>query len=152
MKNSKSKMITMSVLFLLFGTLSTFAQRTEQQKPKQRMEKGQAMKEREPRIPNLTEEQKEQMKTAKINLQRETLPIKNALAEKKARLQTLKTTEGSSAKDINKVIDEIGALQTKMMKARTAHQMEVKKFLTEEQRLFLDSHAGNKKKHGHKMH
>jgi Spy/CpxP family protein refolding chaperone len=150
MKNLK--MMTLSVLMLLIGTMSTFAQRTGQQKPRHQMEQGRENQERGPRIPNLTEDQKQQLKTAKVNLQRETLPLKNELREKKARLQTLKTTEGSSEKSINKVIDQIGDLQTKMMKARTANQMEVKKFLTEEQRLFLASHAGNKKRKGHKSH
>ena len=114
------------------------------------MQKEHKMMEHGPRIPNLTDDQKVKMKELKVKTQRESLPLTNALREKEARLKTLTSTEGTSEKDVNKVIDEIGALKTKMMKVKVASRSEMKKFLSEEQRLFLDSHHSMRRK-GHKM-
>ena len=150
----KLKITGMSILMLLFSSLGTFAQDVDSHKEnrehKMQMQKRQSMKKKKSHIPNLTEKQKEQLKSARIKLQRETLPFKNALREKKARLQTLTSTEGSTEKEINKVIDEIGVLKTKIMKARVANHINTKKFLTEEQKLFMDSHR-NMWKQGHKI-
>jgi len=148
MKNTKVKMTVMALTVMLFGALGTMAQEKQMREAKHDGHQGHEMKERGSKIPNLTDAQKEQLKEVKIKLQKETLPLKNALGEKRARLNTLTTTEGSSDKEINKVIEEIGGLETKMMKAKIASKMEVKKFLTEEQRLFLDSrHSTEKRKH-----
>lgn len=154
MKKTKFKIAGISFLMLLlFSSLSGFTQddnpTLKKRAVKDHLEKKHAMKKKGPHIPDLSEEQKEQLKAVRVKLQRETLPLKNSLREKEARLQTL-TTEGGSEKEVNKVIDEIGAIRTKMMKVRTAHHMEMKKFLTEEQILFVDSHR-NSKKNGHKV-
>ena len=148
MKNTKVKMTAMALIVMLFSALGSFAQEKQMREVKHDGHKGQEMRHHKPNIPDLTDTQKEQLKEVKIKLQKETLPFKNELGEKNARLNTLTSTEGSSDKEINKVIEEIGALETKMMKAKVASKMEMKKFLTEEQRLFLDSHHSmGKRKH-----
>ncbi len=148
MKNSKIKLTVIALMMMLFGTLSTFAQEKQMKEAKHEGHKDREMKQHKPNIPNLTDTQKKQLKEAKIKLQKEVLPLKNELGEKKARLKTLTTTEGSSEKDINKVIEAIGELETTMMKARVSNKMGIKKFLTEEQRLFVDSHQSmGKRKH-----
>ena len=150
MKNTKVKMTAMALIVMLFSALGSFAQEKQMREAKHDAHKGQEMRHHKPNIPDLTDSQKEQLKEVKIKLQKETLPLKNELGEKNARLNTLTSTEGSSDKEINKIIEEIGALETKMMKAKVASKMEMKKFLTEEQRLFLDSHHSIKKRK-HKM-
>lgn len=154
MKNSKLKIASISLIICLITGLVGYAQDHEahqkRSEGKTGMHKEYKMREHRLKIPNLSDDQKEKLKSLKIKTQRETLPLTNALREKNARLQTLTSTDGSSDKDINKVIDEIGALKTKMMKVKVASRSEMKKFLTEEQRLFLDSHHSMSRK-GHKM-
>ncbi len=100
-------------------------------------------------IPDLTDEQREKIESLRTDMQKEMLPIKNELGEKRARLKTLSTAEKASMNDINRVIDEIGGLQTRMMKIRAAHHQKVRAELNEEQRLFFDTHAGKRR---HKAH
>lgn len=99
-------------------------------------------------IPDLTEEQTAKIEALKTPHMKEMLPLKNQMAEKKAQLTTLTTAEKADMDAINKKIDEIGALKTQMMKKREAHKQEIRKILTEEQRLMFDMHQGNCKGKG----
>ncbi len=92
-------------------------------------------------IPDLSEKQMEQMKEMRVEHMKSMQPLHNQMAEKKARLRTLTTAEKVNMAEVNKMIDEIGSMQTKMMKLREQHRQEVRKMLTEEQRLFFDSHG-----------
>lgn len=97
------------------------------------------------KIPGLTEEQKTKMKDLRVAHMKEVTPIKNLLAEKKARLNTLTSAEKSDMNEINKTIDEIAKLKADMMKMRINHQMKVKALLTDEQKVFFNAHMGKKK-------
>lgn len=92
-----------------------------------------------PKIPDLTDEQKEQIKELKTDHLKATLPLKNQLQEKEARLQTVSTGDNVNMNDVNKTIDEIAAIKTKMAKSRAAHRQQIRKILTDEQRVFFDS-------------
>jgi DNA-binding ferritin-like protein (Dps family) len=149
MKNITRKIAALSLMLTFMGVITTLAQEQKKMEHKHEM-KGdhgkRQMKGHKQCIPNLTEEQKIQLKSVKTKLLKETLPLKNELREKNARLKTLTTTAGSSEKDINKMIEEIGALETKMMKVKVFSEIEKKEYLTEEQRLFVDTHASTKKR------
>ena len=88
---------------------------------------------------NLTDGQQGQMKTMRLNMQKEMLPIRNQLGENKAKLRTLTTAENVNTKEINKLIDASSNLRASMAKLQAANHQEVRKILTEEQRILFDS-------------
>lgn len=102
----------------------------------------------------LTEEQQTKMEAQRLAVQKTMLPLKNELNEKKARMRTLSSTENADMKAINSLIDDMGTIKTKMAKIRAEHHQEVRKMLTEEQRIKFDSNAGNRGQHkkGRRMH
>lgn len=104
-------------------------------------------------IPNLTAEQKTKIQALRVKHQKEVTPLKNELAEKRAHLHTLNSVEKPDINAINKTIDEMSALQTKIMKSNASHRIEIASNLTEEQKVFFNSHQGkmNRGKRGHGM-
>ncbi len=88
----------------------------------------------------LSNEQKDQMKAIKLNKQKEMLPLKNTLGEKEAKLKTLQTASSADMKAINTQLDEIGALKVKMAKIKASGHQEVRKLLTDDQRVMFDNH------------
>ncbi len=97
------------------------------------------------KIPGLTEEQKTKMKDLRVAYMKEVTPVKNVLAEKKARLNTLTVADKADMNEINKTIDEIAKLKADMMKARINHQIKVKALLTNEQKVYFNAHMGKNK-------
>lgn len=91
---------------------------------------------------NLTAEQKTQIEKLKTAHMKEMIGLKNQLKEKKAHLRTVTTVDKVDMVEVNKTIDEIGVIKTEMMKKKEAHKQEVRKLLTEEQRLKFDMHHG----------
>lgn len=100
------------------------------------------------RLPNLTDEQKEQIKAIRLNGQKEALPLRNELMEKKARLRTLTTSEDYNENSVNNTIDDISELEASLMKLRQNHRQEVREILTEEQRIVFDSASQRGKRKG----
>ena len=99
-----------------------------------------------PKIPDLTEDQEEQMQTLRTDHLKAILPMRNELAEMNARLQTLSTADNADMSQINGLIEEMGALKMQMMKAGVAHRQEIRKLLTDEQRVVFDSHRPGPKR------
>lgn len=103
------------------------------------------------RLPGITEEQKQKIQALRTaNLKPQT-QMRNQLAEKQARLKTLQSADEVDMNAINKTVDEMSALRTKMQKNRVALNQEVRKLLTDEQRAIYDAHKG-KRMSGHKNH
>ena len=96
-------------------------------------------------LPGLTDEQRTQIRDIMLNTRKEMLPIQNELREKQAQLRTLTTGDNIDMETANTVIEEIGALRTKMMKNRIASRQEVRNLLTEEQRIIFDSRTPMKR-------
>lgn len=94
------------------------------------------------RIPDLTDEQKEQIRNIRLENRSAMLPYRNQINEKRARLQTLTTGDQQDLDAANQVVEEIGVLRTEMMKQRLANRVKVRDVLTEEQRVIFDSHPG----------
>ncbi len=91
----------------------------------------------------LTADQQTKIEALHLSLQKELLPIKNQLKEKKAHLNTLMTAEKADMTAINTTIDEIGAFKVQIMKKEAAHKQEIRKLLTDEQRIKFDlKHQG----------
>ncbi len=114
---------------------NTYAQRgprpTDSKRDSAKFERG---------IPNLTADQKTKIESLKVKHIKEITPIKNELAEKKAHLTTLESVEKPDKDAINKTIDEISTLQGKLMKMKVSHRLDVSSFLTDEQKVFFNSH------------
>ncbi|MBE0432071.1 periplasmic heavy metal sensor [candidate division WOR-3 bacterium] len=146
MHRLNSKQIAVPVLALLMLAGSAFAQA-----PKMEPEPGKArgmgecrMSEPGHMIPGLTEEQQTRIKTMRVEHMKAMQSLRNQLGEKKARLRTLTTGDKVNMTEVNKMIDEIGSLRTKMMKQKEQHRQEIRNLLNDEQRIFFDTR--------HKMH
>ena len=90
-------------------------------------------------IPDLTDEQKDQMQEIRLSTQKSLLPIKNELGENRAKLRTLTTADNPDMKAIDKLIDENGQLMASMMKIQASNHQKVRSLLTEDQRIVFDS-------------
>lgn len=142
---SKSLLVLMVSALLTTSINIAYAQRGNRpMRDSARFERG---------IPNLTAEQKTKIQALRVKHQKEVTPLKNELAEKKAHLKSLQSVEKPDINAINKTIDEMSALQTKIMKTNASHRIEVASNLTDEQKVFFNSHQGKMKngKRGHGM-
>ena len=94
-------------------------------------------------VTNMSDQQREEIKKIRIEQLKESTRTRNLLKEKRAKLETLQTADKPDMKEINKVIDEIAAIQAQEMKARAAARQKIRSLLTEEQRVYFDAHSGN---------
>jgi len=102
-------------------------------------------------VANLTEDQQSQLDKLRLEHRKEVLNLRNQLREKNARMNTLETADKIDMAAINKVIDEISDLKKQMMKKKAEHRQEVRKVLTEEQRVEFDTKRPRSQKMGN-MH
>ncbi len=100
-------------------------------------------------IPDLTDEQQEQIKNLKVNHLETILPLQNELKEKEARLHTLSTAENADMQSINSLIEEIGSIKTQMKKGKAAHHQSIRQLLTDDQRILLDARPIHKQHEQH---
>jgi Spy/CpxP family protein refolding chaperone len=91
-------------------------------------------------IPNLTDDQRQKIEALRTPFSKETLPLVNQLAEKRAHLRTLETADKTDPNAINGTIDDISKLQSQLMKKRAAHTQAIRNLLTDEQRVAFDLH------------
>lgn len=137
---SRTIVLPLAVLLILVG--AGFAQQPKME-PKGAEEQGMhccKMSEHKGMIPGLSEDQQEQIKALRVKHMEAMKPLRNELGEKKARLRTLTTADKVNMTEVNKVIDDIGKMQTQMMKLKVQHRQEIRKLLNNEQRLMFDAH------------
>jgi Spy/CpxP family protein refolding chaperone len=91
------------------------------------------------RIPDLTDEQKDQLGKLQLDHLKAVKDLNNSLMEKRAVLHSLTTADKADMNKINAKIDEICKLQTEKMKEREKQHQAVRSVLTEEQRVVFDS-------------
>ncbi len=91
-------------------------------------------------IPDLSSDQQSQIKTLRIKAQKEALSLRNELKEKRAHLQSLSTSDKANQKEIDNEIDKISEIQAKLMKIRAKLRQDIRNILTEEQRVYFDTH------------
>ncbi len=96
-------------------------------------------------IPNLTDDQKKQIKDIRVAYAKDATKTKNLVREKRAHLQTLKGEDKPDMKAINQTIDEMTELQNKQMKARVEMQLKIRALLTDEQKVFFDNRQDSPK-------
>ena len=90
-------------------------------------------------IPDLTDDQRANMKEFRLDMQKKMLPLRNELGENRAKMRTLTTAESADMKAINKLIDGNAEIMANMMKVRAENHQSIRKILTEEQRIVFDS-------------
>lgn len=81
----------------------------------------------------LTEEQETEMTSLRSEHYKEITPMKNKMAELKARKRTLLSEESVDLKAVNKTIDDQTDLMNSTKKLQVEHQLAVKSILTDEQ-------------------
>ena len=92
---------------------------------------------------NLDDKQREEIGKIRMEQIKERTQTRNLLTEKRAKLEVLQTADKPDMKEINKVIDEIAAVQAQQMKAQAASRQKIRNVLTEEQRTYYDARIGN---------
>ena len=90
----------------------------------------------------LDDKQREELKKMRTQQLKERVQTRNLLREKRAKLETLQTADKPDMKEINKVIDEIAAIQAQEMKTQAANRQKVRSLLTDEQRVLFDARGG----------
>lgn len=90
-------------------------------------------------IPNLTEEQKSQIKAIREEGRKQSEPQHKEMKELRSKLQELKAAENPDQKQINQLIDKSASLKAEMEKSRTASELKVRSILTPEQRKVVDA-------------
>jgi len=106
-------------------------------------------------LPDLTDAQKEKIEALRTQHMKDAMVLRNQIAEKRAKLNTLRIADKPNTNEINKIIDEIGSLRTKMMKMGESHRQKVRALLTDEQKVMFDrmhmrKDSGCMKGHGRK--
>src|SRR6056297_4090480 len=91
------------------------------------------------RIPDLTADQETQIEALRVDHWKEMNNYRNQMNEFRARKRTLNTTDKADIKEINSVIDRMTEVHNKMMKASAKHRQDVRKQLTDEQKVYFDS-------------
>ena len=94
---------------------------------------------------NFDDKQHEELKKMRTEQLKERTQMRNQLREKRAKLETLQTADKPDMKEINKVIDEIAALQAQNMKTQAANRQKIRSMLTDEQRALFDARGTNRK-------
>jgi Spy/CpxP family protein refolding chaperone len=138
----KSKQIVLPIAVLLLVAGTAFAQPpgTQEKAGGRKGMHGCEKHDQRMMIPDLTEEQHEQIKALRVEHMQSMQTLRNEFGEHQARLRTLTTKSKVNMNEVNRVIDQIGALRTQMMKQRVAHHQSIRESLTDEQRVFFDAH------------
>ncbi len=97
-------------------------------------------------IPDLTDVQKTQIKDMRTANMKVMLPLKNELREKQAHLNTISTGDNVKITDVNIAIEEISAIKLTMAKKRAQHRQDIRKILSDDQRVFFDMQSGKQKR------
>ncbi len=103
-------------------------------------------------LPDLTEEQEKKIKEIKTEKQKVMLDYRNQLREKKAHLQTVSTGGKVDMNEVNKTIEEIGAVKISIAKNKAEVRQKIRNILTDEQRVQFDLHYGKRKMHKQHKH
>lgn len=143
MKNLRIQTLTF-VLLAIFS-LSTFQAEAQSNKGKQNAKRTgknvncNKQSRTQCKIPDLTAEQQKKIEDLKLKHKKKMNSRRNILAEKNARLNTLRSADNANMSEINKTIDEIGAIRTQMMKDKEAHYQSIRSLLNDKQKVYFDS-------------
>lgn len=103
----------------------------------------------ENRIPDLTDQQKQEIKVLRTAHLKEVQQTKNQMDIKRAELKALQTADSPDLDAINKKIEERSALRTDLEKKSAAHKQAIRALLTDDQKVYYDKNMNHK---GSKAH
>ncbi len=90
-------------------------------------------------IESLTTEQKDALKKMHVARMDKSVQHRSQMELLQARQRNAMIQKEPDMKEVNKIIDEMGALRTSWMKEAVAHRLAIRNMLTEEQRVMFDS-------------
>jgi Spy/CpxP family protein refolding chaperone len=140
MKRTRNLTAVLLTGIMMIATISSYAQKG-QGKRHPGMKKNMPMHQKcYGNIPNLTEDQENQIEEMRVPHMKKMRDFTNQLNEKRAKLRTLQTKDNPDMDAIYNVIEEMGNIRTDMHKARAKHHQEIRSLLNEEQKLYFDKH------------
>ena len=93
---------------------------------------------------NLDDRQREEIMKIRTEQMKERTQTRNLLNERRAKLEVLQTADNPDMKEIDRVIDEIAAVQAQEMKTQADSRQKIRSLLTEEQRAFYDAQMADR--------
>lgn len=96
-------------------------------------------------IPGLTEKQHDAISKLRTEHQKKAQLKRAEIAEKRARLNTLRLADNPDMAQINKTIDEIAVMRADLMKEREAHLQAIRSQLNEEQKAWFNARGNNRR-------
>lgn len=90
-------------------------------------------------LEDMTEEQKEQIRALRTEVEKELLPMRSKLRIKSAELDELLVVDKPDMKTIHRKVDEISALRTEMQKKHVDNRLKIRGLMTDEQRVRFDT-------------
>lgn len=88
---------------------------------------------------DLNDTQREKIQEIHLNGQKNMLSLRNKMGEHRAKLQTLTTGDNYDENAVSELVSEMSELHAEMMLMRISHRQEIRKLLTEEQRIKFDT-------------
>jgi Spy/CpxP family protein refolding chaperone len=95
----------------------------------------------------LTEEQKEEMKSLRLERLKSMTQFKNQQDELKASLATAMSVKDVEVKSVHKLIDQLGKIELEKAKSDVRHQQNIRNILDEEQKVYFDWQRAQGKSH-----
>ena len=97
------------------------------------------------RIPDLTDEQKEQIEEIQTETQKITTPLRSKLNTLSAELDELLIAENPDRNAIDSKMDEMAEVRTELHKKRIDTRLKIRALLTEKQRVHFDARRSHKR-------
>lgn len=160
MKKNKSFLISSMIILLLSVTSIQIQAQNRPMRGQQKatQNKGIVQNKCENFLTDLTADQKTKMGTLRTQMQKATLPLLNEIKELEAKLTTLESADKVDMAKINQVIEQSTIKKAGVRKLRAQFKQDVRKILTEEQRVAFDmrqmrkgSRKGMGTHHGRRM-
>ncbi len=137
----KKIMATIGMVVLVAG--SSFAQGKTANESERKQERSEMHEKRQhdmwADIPDLTDEQRTQIKTIREESRKNSEPQRQQMKELRSKLQELKRAENPDQTQIDQLIDKSAAIKAEMQKAKVASELKVRSILTPEQRKVVDA-------------
>ena len=90
-------------------------------------------------LPGLTIEQREKIRLSGLEHMKAMTPLFNQVREKKARLQTILATTPFDVKSADQVAEDLGKMETVILKELIRHDQALRNLLTPEQQVVFDA-------------
>ncbi|MBN1118294.1 MAG: Spy/CpxP family protein refolding chaperone [Bacteroidales bacterium] len=100
-------------------------------------------------IPDLTDEQNELIDNLRTDHLKNSMKYHAEIDKLEAELKVLEIADNADLNKINAKIDEIADVKAKLAKERSKHRQDIRKILTEEQKVYFDRHSMRGRHNGH---